>query len=114
MEKQKKKQESPIISMFHTKFDSPKMINVIAINSPINIFLFLYLCNKKVVEADKKPDIVNENEYCNIISDKEGVITKINVQNGTALIKVEIFLIFFSHLLYHNFQNMEPLLGNLF
>lgn len=42
----------------------------------------------EVVEADKKPDIVNENEYCNIISDKEGVITKINVQNGTALVKV--------------------------
>ncbi len=42
----------------------------------------------EVVEADKKPDIINESEYCNIISDKEGVITKINVQNGTALAKV--------------------------
>lgn len=42
----------------------------------------------EVVEADKKPDIINENEYCNIISDKEGMITKINVQNGTALVKV--------------------------
>lgn len=42
----------------------------------------------EVVEADKKPNIINENEYCNIISDKQGVITKINVQNGTALMKV--------------------------
>lgn len=42
----------------------------------------------EVVEADKKPDIINESEYCNIISDKEGMITKINVQNGTALVKV--------------------------
>lgn len=41
----------------------------------------------EIVEADKKPEIVNENEYCNIVSDKEGVITKINVQNGTALVK---------------------------
>lgn len=41
----------------------------------------------EIVEADQKPDIVDENEYCNIISDKEGIITKINVQNGTALVK---------------------------
>lgn len=42
----------------------------------------------EVVEADKKPDIVNEDEYCSIVSEKEGRITKINVQNGTALVKV--------------------------
>lgn len=42
----------------------------------------------EVVEADKKPNIINENEYCSIVSDKEGIITKINVQNGTALVKV--------------------------
>lgn len=41
----------------------------------------------EIVEADKKPDIIDENEYCNITSDKEGIITKINVQNGTALVK---------------------------
>lgn len=41
----------------------------------------------EIVEADKKPDIVNEDEYCNIVTDKEGIITKINVQNGTALVK---------------------------
>ena len=42
----------------------------------------------EVVEADKKPDIIDENEYCSIVSEKEGRITKINVQNGTALVKV--------------------------
>lgn len=41
----------------------------------------------EIVEADKKPDIVDENELCNIVSDKEGIITKISVQNGTALVK---------------------------
>lgn len=41
----------------------------------------------EIVEADKKPDIIDENEYCNIISDKDGIVTKINVQNGTALVK---------------------------
>jgi len=42
----------------------------------------------EIVEADKKPEIIDENEYCNIISDKAGMITKINVQNGTALVQV--------------------------
>lgn len=41
----------------------------------------------EIVEADKKPDIINEQEYCNIISQKEGIITKINAANGTALVK---------------------------
>ena len=42
----------------------------------------------KLVKSDEKPDIINEDEYCNIISDKEGIITKISVQNGTANVKV--------------------------
>ena len=42
----------------------------------------------KLVKADKKPEIVDDSEYCNIVSDKEGIITKINVQNGTANVKV--------------------------
>ena len=41
----------------------------------------------EVVEAKEKPEIVQYDEYCNIISDKEGMITRINVQNGTALVK---------------------------
>ncbi len=41
-----------------------------------------------IVKADKKPDIINENEYCNIVSDKKGVITKITAQKGTPLVKV--------------------------
>lgn len=41
----------------------------------------------EIVEADKKPDIIDEKEYCNIITKSDGVITKINVQNGTALVK---------------------------
>lgn len=42
----------------------------------------------KIVKADEKPEIIDENEYCNIVSDKAGVITKINSQNGTANVKV--------------------------
>lgn len=42
----------------------------------------------KVVKASSKPDIIDENEYCNIVANKSGIITKINAQNGTANVKV--------------------------
>ena len=42
----------------------------------------------KIVKADEKPDIIDEDEYCNIVSNKSGVITKINAQKGTANVKV--------------------------
>lgn len=41
----------------------------------------------KVVEADKKPEIVNEEEYCNIVADKDAIIRKVSAQNGTPLVK---------------------------
>ena len=42
----------------------------------------------KLVKTTKKPEIIKEDEYCNIVSDKAGIITKINAQNGTANVKV--------------------------
>ena len=42
----------------------------------------------KIVKADKKPEIIDKNEYCNIIASKSGVIEKIFAQNGTAVVKV--------------------------
>ena len=40
-----------------------------------------------IVEAVAKPAILDENEYCDIVATKDGIITKINVTNGTALVK---------------------------
>lgn len=42
----------------------------------------------KIVKADEKPEIIDDEEYCSIVSDKVGVITKINAQTGTANVKV--------------------------
>lgn len=42
----------------------------------------------KVAKAIPKPDIVDEDEYCSIVSNKTGIITKINAQNGTAAVNV--------------------------
>ncbi len=42
----------------------------------------------EIKEADEAPEIIDQDEYCNIVSNKEASITKINVQNGTALVEV--------------------------
>lgn len=42
----------------------------------------------KIIKAEEKPEIINPNEYCSIISNKEGIVTKINVQNGLPAVKV--------------------------
>ena len=41
----------------------------------------------EIVEADLKPEIIDEDEYCNIVAKKEGMITKISAQNGTPVVK---------------------------
>ena len=42
----------------------------------------------KLVKAESKPDIIDEEDYCNIVSNKVGIITKINAKNGTLAVKV--------------------------
>ena len=41
----------------------------------------------KIVEADMKPEIIDEDEYCNIVADKTCMILKVNARNGTPLVK---------------------------
>ena len=41
----------------------------------------------KIVEADKKPEIIDEDEYCNIVADKDAMIEKISAKNGSPLVK---------------------------
>ena len=42
----------------------------------------------KLVKAEQKPEMIDDSEYCSIVSDKAGIITKINAQEGTANVKV--------------------------
>lgn len=42
----------------------------------------------EIKEAEKAPKVIDANDYCNIESNKTAMITKISVQNGTALVKV--------------------------
>lgn len=78
--------------MSKNKIDTKKIINEIRLkrNDIAWIGISITGTNAKVeiVEAKEKPEIVDENDFCNIVSDKEGIITKLNVQNGTAIAKV--------------------------
>lgn len=42
----------------------------------------------EIVFSTEKPDIVDDNDYCNIVADKEGSIYKISAQNGTPQVEV--------------------------
>lgn len=33
-----------------------------------------------IVEGKEKPEIINEDEYCNIVSDKKGIVVKVNAR----------------------------------
>lgn len=41
----------------------------------------------EIVSAKEKPEIVDESKITNIVSNKKGVITKVNVQSGTARVQ---------------------------
>ena len=74
------------------KIDRKKVINNIRLKrndiSWIEINLKGTNAIVSIAESSEKPKIVNDDEYCNIISNQRGVITKITAQTGTALKKV--------------------------
>lgn len=41
-----------------------------------------------VVEAEKKPKIIDKNQHCNIVANQRGIITKITADTGTTQVKV--------------------------
>ena len=40
----------------------------------------------EIVEADKQPEIIDDDDYCNIVAQKDGKIEKISAQNGTLMV----------------------------
>ena len=75
-----------------SKIDTKEIINKIRLQRSDVAWMGIELKGTnaivKLVRADEKPNIIDEEEYCNIVSDKVGVITKINAQTGTANVKV--------------------------
>lgn len=73
-----------------TKIDSNSIINKVRLNRDDIAWIGIKLEGTNAIieikETDKAPEIIDENEYCNIVSNKTASITKINVQNGTAAV----------------------------
>lgn len=73
------------------KINTQKIINAIRLNRDdiawIGIGITGTNATVKIVEADLKPEIIDETDYCNIVSNKEGVIVNVTAQNGTPLVK---------------------------
>ncbi len=74
------------------KIDTKEMINQIRLKRKDIAWMGIELKGTnaivKVVKADEKPDMIQEDEYCSIVADKIGIITKINAQAGSANVKV--------------------------
>ena len=41
----------------------------------------------EIVEADKAPNVINKDDYCNIVANKDAMIVSANAQNGTLQVK---------------------------
>ena len=80
------------IGVNKNKIDTNRLINNVRLQRDDIAWIGINLKGTNAIieikEADKPPEIINEDEYCNIISNKNGSITKINVQNGTASVNV--------------------------
>ena len=80
------------IGTLKTKIDTKEVINKIRLERSDVAWVGIEFSGTKaivrLVASDEKPEIIKEDEYCNVVSDKSGIITKINAQTGTASVKV--------------------------
>lgn len=80
------------IGTFKSNVDTKKIVNEIRLSRDDVAWVGIEIKGTnaiiQIVEADKKPEIIDRNDFCNIVANKDGIITKINVQNGTAKVKV--------------------------
>ena len=80
------------IGKLKNKIDTKEIINKVRLERDDIAWMGIELKGTnaivRLVKADEKPEIIDEDEYCNIVSNKNGVITKINAQDGTANVKV--------------------------
>lgn len=80
------------VGKLKSKIDTKEIINKVRLNRNDIAWMGIELKGTnaivKIVKSQSKPDILDENDYCNIVSNKAGIITKINAQNGTIGVKV--------------------------
>ena len=80
------------VGTLKSKINSQEIINQIRLKRDdiawMNINLNGTNVIVEIVETTKKPEIIDKNEYCNIVSNKKAQITKITATSGTILVKV--------------------------
>ena len=81
------------IGVYKGKIDSNEIINNIRLKREdigwIGITIKGTNAQVEIKESISAPEIIDENDYCNIVADKNAMIVKINTQNGTANVKEE-------------------------
>ena len=80
------------VGIIKNKIDSNLLINNVRLQRDDIAWMGISMKGTNAIieikETDKAPEIINENEYCNIVSNKNASITKINVQNGTTAVNI--------------------------
>lgn len=73
--------------------DKQKIINEIRLERAdiawIGISIDGTIATVQVVEAEEKPEMINDEEYCNIVATKDAQIVKVSAQNGVPAVKVD-------------------------
>ena len=86
------KNEGVEVGKYKNKIDVQSLINKIRIAREDVAWVGMEIKGTnliiEVVEADKKPDIIDESDFCNIVAIKDGIVTKVEAQNGTPVVKV--------------------------
>ena len=79
------------VGTLKSKINSQEIINKIRLERDdiawMNIDLSGTNVIVKIVETTEKPEIIKQDEYCNIVSNKRAQITKITANTGTVLVK---------------------------
>lgn len=81
------------IGKVKNNIDKQKIINEIRLERAdiawIGISIDGTIAKVQIVEAEEKPEMINDEEYCNIVSTKDAQIVKISAQNGVPEVKVD-------------------------
>ena len=85
------KEEGLEIGKLKSKIDVDKIVNKVRLKREDIAWIGIDLKGTnaivKVVEAEQKPDIIDEYDYCNIVAKKDAIVLKISAQNGTAMVE---------------------------
>ena len=79
------------IGKFKNKVDTKKIINKLRLERDDTAWIGIEIKGTnaiiKIVESIPKPNIIDDEEFCNIVATKDAIIKKISAQNGTPVVK---------------------------